>query len=292
MDKINFSIIGPATQNTHDLENEIKKVGHCVDVFPLGKIAFVFSDGNCMAIYNEMDVLKKYDIFIFRAYNVNQVFAQILAEKIIERKKIIIDEALGRKFIPSKVFEASKFEENNIHHPKTYQAITFGAWNKLIKKVKFPIIVKPIYGQKGQDMQQFSSEEECLQFFSKFPKGYLAQEKINIASDIRAFVVGNNVLGAMRRYIPKNDFRSNVSRGAKAEKIPLTETIKAIALSATKALGYEIAGVDIIESDGSLYVLEVNSAPQWQKFKEVTKINPAESIIDYALKKYYRKNNL
>ncbi|OGI29418.1 MAG: hypothetical protein A2288_03810 [Candidatus Moranbacteria bacterium RIFOXYA12_FULL_44_15] len=92
----------------------------------------------------------------------------------------------------------------------------------------------------------------------------------------------------MKRYIIPGDFRSNASLGAKAEKILLTQELKELALKATKAMNYEVAGVDIIKHKKKLYVLEINSAPQWQKFKEVTGVNPAEAIIAYAIKKYHK----
>jgi glutathione synthase/RimK-type ligase-like ATP-grasp enzyme len=79
--------------------------------------------------------------------------------------------------------------------------------------------------------------------------------------------------------------------GARAEKILLTKKLETLALRATKAMNYEIAGVDIIEHKKEFYVLEINSAPQWQKFKEVTGINPAEDIVAYSLKKYYKKRS-
>ncbi len=109
---------------------------------------------------------------------------------------------------------------------------------------------------------------------------------MKIDSDIRISVVNGEVRGAIRRFIIPGDFRSNTSLGAKVEKINLTEEMTNLAKRAVKAMKYEIAGVDIIEHGGRLYVLEVNSTPQWQNIKRVTGINLAVYIIDYALQKY------
>jgi len=66
----------------------------------------------------------------------------------------------------------------------------------------------------------------------------------------------------------------------------MTPMLKKIALTATKALGYDIAGIDLFEYNNKYFVFEVNFSPQWQKFKEVTGISPAKDIVDLAIKKY------
>ena len=118
---------------------------------------------------------------------------------------------------------------------------------------------------------------------------FLFQGYIPIAYDIRVFVVGSEALGAMKRIVGKDDFRSNASLGAAVEKIELTDSLKNIAISATRAYRYEVAGVDIVIHGGREYVLEVNNAPQWMAFKKVVGINPAEAIVKYCINKYNNK---
>lgn len=280
-----FIIIGSATENTRDLLQEIEKRGLENRLIPLRDISFEFSGGTFSAHDNNTN-LENFDIFIFRGYNKNLIFAQVLAKNLLSQNKIVLDETLGKNYISGKIHEATVFLEKNIPHPKTYQAIKKDAYKKIISEISFPIIVKPVDGQKGQDIEKFNDQKSALDFFNKNPKGFFIQEYLSITDDIRVFVVAGKVLGAIKRLVIPGDHRSNASLGAKTEKIELTEEMRSLALKASQAMGYEIAGVDLVENNGDLYVLEVNIAPQWQKFKETTGINPAEHIINYALEKY------
>lgn len=288
MNKLSFVIIGPNTENTLDLIREIKKAGHRHFIVRLSDIFFEFNNGIFRALWKNKDLLD-FDIFLLRGYNKNLLFAQILAQELLAKGKIVIDKTIGKRFISSKAYETSKIMQNKINHPKTWQAVSFSSYKKILKQISFPVIAKPVYGQKGQGIEKFETAKEYLNFFSKNPKGYLVQEFLKIDGDIRIFIVGNKALGAMKRYLVPGDFRSNASLGASAKKIPLTQELKTLALKAAKTMDYEIAGVDILEHKKRFYVLEVNSSPQWQKFKEVTKTNPAEYIIRYALKKHASK---
>ena len=101
------------------------------------------------------------------------------------------------------------------------------------------------------------------------------------SEDIRAFVVGNKVVAAMKRIGSKNDFRSNIHQGGRGEITELTEEEKAIAIKSAKLLNLPIAGVDIIRSKRGPLVLEVNSTPGLQGIEEFTKVNVAGEIINY-----------
>lgn len=290
MKKINFLIIGPNTENTADLVEEIKKRGHLVSIISMKEIFFEFSYNNFKINFKNKS-LGVFDIVIFRGYNKNFIEAEILAKKFLDDNKIVIDETIGKRFLPSKIFEASRLVKNKIKHPKTFQALGNSSYAEIFKKIKFPIIVKPVGGQKGKDIHKFKNIEEARIFFKKNPRGYLIQEYCKIDGDIRVFVVGNKILGAIKRFVIKGDFRSNASLGATAEKYSVDSELHKLAISAAKIMAYEIAGVDVIKHKGKYFVLEVNFAPQWQKFKEVTGINPAKSIIDYAIRKYEKNKS-
>ena len=285
MHKLKFIILGPKTENTKDLAHAIKTKGHLPFIVNIKDICLQFENGIFKALWNNKNILT-FDIFLLRGYNKNIPFVQIIAQELIRLNKTVIDETIGKKFIPSKTYEASAIIQEKLNHPRTFQSVNFHTWKKILPKTSFPAIVKPIYSQKGQNIKKIINKEAYLEFFSENPQGYLLQEFIKIDSDIRIFVVDNKVLGAIKRFILPGDFRSNASLGSRAEKIIPTKKMKDIALKITKKMGYEISGVDLIEHKRKLYILEVNSTPQWQKFKETTGINPAKAIVDYAIKKY------
>ena len=114
----------------------------------------------------------------------------------------------------------------------------------------------------------------------------LVQEFIEEAggADIRALVVGGEVVGAMRRQGAEGDFRSNLHQGGRATAHKLTRKEKATALAAAKAMGLGVCGVDMIPSARGPLVMEVNSSPGLEGIEAATKKNIAGEIIRYVEK--------
>jgi len=105
--------------------------------------------------------------------------------------------------------------------------------------------------------------------------------------DLRVYVVGDEIMGAMNRYAPEGDWRTNVSLGGDVRDATdqLTDDVRQIALSATEAIGLDYAGVDIIEGDDGWYVLEVNPTAGFKGFFEATGISPAPYIAKLAIER-------
>jgi RimK family alpha-L-glutamate ligase len=290
MKQLKFIIIGYPNKNTLDLVSEIEARNHLVSVIPLKEIAFEFSGNIFKASWNGYDLYKA-DIFIFRAYNINIDEARILAENLNKKNKTVLDEVLGGQFIQNKIFDASRIVQAGLNHPRTFLALSNASCEKIAIDLKFPVVVKPCTGQKGKGIKKIDTKKEFLEFFSKNQQKYLIQDFFNLTSDIRVIVVGSEIVGAYRRFIPKNDFRST-GKGVLSVSMKVDLILKETALAATRAMGYDIAGVDLFEYDGKYFILEVNFTPQWQRFKKATGINPAKHIIDYALRKYKENKNI
>ena len=109
--------------------------------------------------------------------------------------------------------------------------------------------------------------------------------KESAGTDIRAFVVGNQVVASMKRIAPDGEFRSNVHRGGTMEKISLTDEEKQMAVSASEILGLSIAGVDLMRSNRGPLVLEVNSSPGLQGIEACSNIDVARIIISFIQEK-------
>ncbi len=285
--KLKFAIIGSLTRNTKDLLDVAIKNGHEALVFKLSEITFETIEGKMKAMHGEYDICD-FDIVIFRGYNDHIYEAKLLAEMLVTKNKIIIERTLAENYVRGKMKQAMRLFERDINHPETFQASKLEGWKKIFERMTFPIIAKPVMGRKGRGIKKLDNEKEAISFFTKNSDNYLVQQYFPIKSDYRVFVVGGKVVGVFQRLINEGEYKSNIA-GTKGEKIVITREMEKISIDAADAMGYEIAGVDLFEHDEKLYIIEVNVAPQWEKFKLVTGINPAEHIIEYAIKKYLQK---
>jgi RimK family alpha-L-glutamate ligase len=189
--------------------------------------------------------------------------------------------------ILSKMATSMNLSRSNLPQPKTFQFLRKKEVIKNINKFPYPLIAKNPAGRKGENIFKLDNEEELKEFLKKMPKtlAFLFQEFLPTDGDIRVLVIGFKAIGAMKRHLVPGDFRANISQGADAEKFKLTDEVKKIAEEAARVTSTEYAGVDLIESNGKFYVIEVNRAPQFRGFRKYTKVDPSPYILDYLEEK-------
>src|SRR5262245_22881961 len=147
-----------------------------------------------------------------------------------------------------------------------------------------PLVIKLVEGTQGIGVvlaETDKAAESVIQAFRDLDANILVQEYIAEAkgSDIRCFVVGKKVVAAMKRQGPPGEFRSNLHRGGYAEKVRLTPEERSTAVRSAKAMGLNIAGVDILRSNHGPVVMEVNSSPGLEGIETTTGVDVADSII-------------
>lgn len=152
-----------------------------------------------------------------------------------------------------------------------------------------PLVIKLLEGTQGIGVvlaETYQAAKSVIQAFKGLNANILVQEFIKEAegADIRCFVVGNKVVAAMKRQGPEGDFRSNLHRGGKAEKIKLTPEERSTAIRSAKAMGLRIAGVDLLRSNHGPVVMEVNSSPGLEGIEKATQIDVADKIMDFLEK--------
>jgi len=152
---------------------------------------------------------------------------------------------------------------------------------------KFPYVVKTLRGSKGVGVFLAESEgslKAILQLIWKIDESeeLIIQSFIKASYDVRAHVLGDNVIAAMKRHIVKNDFRSNYSQGGKVEDYKMSEEEKELCIAASKVIGVSWAGVDFItDEDGNKYILEVNSSPGTEGIEKATHDNIVSDVLDW-----------
>jgi ribosomal protein S6--L-glutamate ligase len=149
-----------------------------------------------------------------------------------------------------------------------------------------PLVVKLLEGTQGKGVvlaETISAAESVIDAFREMDANILVQEFIKEArgSDIRCFVVGDQVVAAMMRTAKPGEFRSNLHRGGTAKVIEITKEEKQAALDATKALGLNLAGVDMLRSERGPLIMEVNSSPGLNGIETATGKDVAGMIIEY-----------
>ena len=148
------------------------------------------------------------------------------------------------------------------------------------------VVFKPLFGSMGRGMVRVSDPDMAFRVaraFEELRAVFYVQRTIEHGGrDIRAFVVGGRVLGAIERLAPAGDWRTNVARGGTARAFELPADWSEIAIRAASAVGADYAGVDFLPAvDGRLYVLEVNAIPGWQGLQEATGLRVADAIVSH-----------
>lgn len=171
------------------------------------------------------------------------------------------------------------------NHPKN------GNVAQLIKLVGGPpVVIKLLEGTQGIGVvlaETAKAAKSTIEAFYGLKKHVLVQEFVAEAkgADLRAFVVGGKVVGAMKRQGLEGEFRSNIHRGGNAVAVHLTPDEEATAIEAARALGLKVAGVDMLPSERGPLVLEVNSSPGLEGIEKATRVDVASEIITYIEEK-------
>ena len=148
------------------------------------------------------------------------------------------------------------------------------------------VIVKPLFGSMGLGMVRVTTEEMAFRVFRTLEtiRGvYYVQRAIDHAGcDVRAFVVGDRVVGAIERRAA--GWRTNIARGGQARAITPSGPWAELALRAARAVGADYAGVDLLPApDGTIYVVEVNGIPGWRGLQQATSSDVAAAIVEHSL---------
>jgi ribosomal protein S6--L-glutamate ligase len=152
-----------------------------------------------------------------------------------------------------------------------------------------PVIIKLIEGTQGIGVvlgETLKSAKSVIEAFRGANVNILVQEFIKEAgsTDIRALVVGNKVIAAMKRTGADGEFRSNLHRGGTAEMIKITPEERSTAVRAALALGLNVCGVDMLQANHGPVVMEVNSSPGLEGVEKATGIDVAGRIIEFIEK--------
>jgi len=181
--------------------------------------------------------------------------------------------------------------QHDIPIPPTFTIGTVDFLEESLDKVPggYPYIIKPFEGTHGKGimfLDTWRSLSSTLEAMCDLYQDYLIQPFIeeSAGEDIRAFIVGNNFICAMKRIALGDEFRANIHRGAEGVHATLNREQINIAIRAAKAMRLDVAGVDLLETNKGTVVIEVNPSPGLEGIEQATGFNIARTIIKFAVR--------
>jgi len=189
-----------------------------------------------------------------------------------------------------KYYSLNLLRQSGISVPRTIATENFEEALRAFGELGGDVVVKPLFGSRGVGSTRVSDSEIATRIFRALTYNheviYLQEYIEHGFSDIRAFVIGEQVVASMRR--EAKTWKTNVSLGAKPKPVKLDSELEDLAIKASRIIGCKVAGVDIVESRKGPLIVEINSQPGWRGLQTVTKVNIADEIVKYVISELKR----
>ena len=290
---------GPGNYSTKRLKEEAENRGHEVDIIKYKNCYVSIDDKNPSVMY-EGEKVSGYDIIIPRIASNMTGYGTAVVRQLESSapKSFFMNRSLAITRARDKLRSTQLLAKAGVAIPKTVISRNATDIDDLLEEIGgTPVIIKLARGTHGNGVvlaETRKAAKSVLQAFyltNSDGTNVLLQEfiKESAGTDVRAFVVGSQVVASMKRQSLDDDFRSNLHKGGLGEPIKLTPEERKMAVKAAKAMGLTIAGVDLMRSDRGPLVLEVNASPGFG-IEKVTYRNVAGKIIDYVERNAKRGN--
>jgi len=277
----------PKSYSTGRFKEAALKRGHSVKVLNTLKFAIDLQQGMPDLFYRQ-NVLSSYDAVLPRIGASITYYGTAVIRQCQEMEIFCTNTARGITNSRDKLRSLQILSRHNFAIPRT----TFVRDEKdvlpAIERVGggAPVVIKLIEGTQGKGVllaETISAAQSIVELLQSQKQNVLIQKFVaeSKGKDIRAFVVGDRVVAAMRRVAQGQEFRSNVHRGGVAEAVDLPEEYIETAVRAAQILGLRVAGVDMLECKSGPQILEVNSSPGLEGIETCTGLDVAGAVIDY-----------
>ncbi len=276
----------PNAYSTRRLVEAALARGHEVDVLNTGKFAIDLERESPDLYYQQLQ-LDEYDAVLPRIGASITYFGTAIVQQFQEMDIYCANTARGILNSRDKLRSLQILSRHKIGIPKTNFVHDKHDVLPAIERVgNAPVIIKLIQGTQGIGVLLAESNHTAaalIELLQSQKQNVLVQKFVaeSKGKDIRALVVGDRVVAAMRRVAQGQEFRSNVHRGGRAEPVELPDNYRDTAVRAAQILGLEVAGVDMLEGTDGPQVMEVNSSPGLEGIETCTQLDIAGAIIDY-----------
>ena len=277
---------GPRLYSTRRLKQAAQDRGHKVRILDTMRFSIGLSEASPELYYGEK-VVPSTDAVLPRIGSSITYFGTAVVRQYQQMGVFCANPALGIMQSRDKLRSLQILSRHDIGIPATAFVRDRADVLAAIRRVGgAPVIIKVLEGTQGVGVILAESEriaEAIVETLHSARQNVLIQKFVaeSKGKDIRAIVVGDRVIAAMRRRATEGEYRSNVHKGGAPEPVELDPTYIRTAVRATQILGLRIAGVDMLEAADGPQVLEVNSSPGLEGIERATGIDVAGAMIDY-----------
>lgn len=288
---------GTGNYSTKRLKEEAIKRGHSVKVVKYRECYASIEQNHPTVSYRGEDLID-FDAVIPRiACNMTK-YGTAIVRQLEMQGLYTVSSSIAITRSRDKLRSMQLLAKSGIGIPKTVVSRNTADIDDLLEQLgDMPVIIKLARGTHGNGVVLAETKKAAKSVLQAFyltnddGTNILLQEFIreSAGTDIRAFVVGSRVVASMKRQSLDDDFRSNLHKGGEGTTIKLTDEEKKVAVKAAKAMGLNIAGVDMMRSNRGPLILEVNASPGFG-IEKVTGRNVASAIIEYVEQNAKRNN--
>lgn len=285
---MNLAILscGPNSYSTMRLKEAAMQRGHDVNILNTLKFAIDLQKGS-PDLYYRQKPLSHYDAVLPRIGASITYYGTAVVRQFQEMDVFCANTAHGISNSRDKLRSLQILSRHHIGIPETTFVRDKRDVLPAIARVGgAPVVIKLIEGTQGIGVllaETVNAAESIIELLQSQKQNVLIQKFVaeSKGKDIRAFVVGDRVVAAMRRVAQGQEFRSNVHRGGVAEAVELSQEYIDTAVRAAQITGLRIAGVDMLESATGPQIMEVNSSPGLEGIESCTGLDVAGAVIDY-----------
>jgi len=262
--------------------------GHQVLAIPATRLqSEIGEDGAVHVLGPEDAVLDTLDLLIIRGLprgSLEQVIFRVDTLHVLSRHGVrCVNSPRAIERTVDKSWASAVLAEAGVPTPPTIVCERYEGAMRAFDRLGGDVVVKPLFGAMGAGIVRVEDRDVAHRVFRALELErtvYYVQRTIASAGrrDLRALVVGGQVVGAMERVT--ESWRANIARGARPHAVVLSEAERTLALSAAAAVGADVAGVDLlVTSDEETVVLEVNGIPGWQALQSVCEQDLTQLVV-------------
>ena len=278
------------SRNSQELCEAAKQLGHIVYSGTLSEISSEVNI-NGSRFWMGKDEISDLDLVLLRSYGPGSVEQLTRRISMVEHMEVagmrVVNPCYPFRRARDKYATQYYLQAANLPVPTTFTTESMAEGYKIAENYK-ELIYKPILSSMGKGAIKFTDPDlayNAFRMLGRFGMPLILQKYVpNPGRDIRVFVIGDQVIGSAYKYRAPGNWKTNVAQGGTMTSENVPNEVLELGVKATKVMGLDYSGVDIIEGPNGPVILEVNASPGWQAINQAVNIRVAEEIVKYAVK--------